>query len=117
MWNIPSGSCREDEQFIDAAIREVHEELGRGVKLMGICALKHGKHNDDPCLLMVFIAELTDETFEFDHREIKSQRWFSDDTIHELHRQQKLRSSGLVLQAVGNYQKGLILPLAILNER
>lgn len=116
MWNIPSGSCREDEQFITAAIREAHEELGRGVSLHGICALKHGKHNDDPCLLIVFVAKLTAETCEFDHKEIKSQRWFSEDAIYELYRQKKLRSADLVLQAVGNYQKGLIMPLAILNE-
>lgn len=116
MWNIPSGSCREDEQFIDAAVREAHEELGRGVELTGICALKHGKHNDDPCLLIVFVARLTDEVFEFDHKEIKSQQWFSADAIRELYRQKKLRSPDLVLQAVGNYQNGLILPLAILNE-
>ncbi len=116
MWNIPSGSCREDEQFIAAAIREAREELGRGVTLHGICALKHGKHNDDPCLLIVFVATLTTETCEFDHKEIKSQRWFSEDAIHDLYRQKKLRSADLVLQAVGNYQKGLIIPLTILNE-
>lgn len=116
IWNIPSGSCEEDERFLDAAIREAHEELGRGVKLKGICAIKHGKHNDDPCLLIVFVAELTDEVFEFDHKEIKSQRWFSADAIHDLNRQKRLRSSDLVLQAVGNYQKGLIVPLEIINE-
>lgn len=116
MWNIPSGSCREDEQFVDAAVREAHEELGRGVKLKGICALKHGKHNDDPCLLIVFVAELTDTVFTFDHKEIKSQRWFSSDAIYELNRQHRLRSADLVLQAVENYHKGLIMPLAILNE-
>ncbi len=116
MWNIPSGSCKEDEQFLDAAIREAREELGRGVVLKGICAIKHGKHNDDPCLLIVFVAELTGEIFEFDHKEIKSQRWFTDDAIRELKHQNKLRSADLVLQAVDNYQKGLIVPLSILNE-
>lgn len=116
MWNIPSGSCREDERFIDAAVREAREELGRGVKLTGICALKHGKHHDDPCLLIVFVAELTSETYDFDHKEIKSQHWFSEEAIHKLHRQKKLRSTDLVFQAIGNYQKGLIMPLAILNE-
>lgn len=116
MWNIPSGSCEEDETFIAAGIREAQEELGRGVKLKGICAIKHGKHNDDPCLLIVFVAELTDEVFEFDHKEIKSQRYFSEAAIYELDAQKKLRSRELVLQAVKNYQSGLIMPLAILNE-
>ncbi len=116
-WNIPSGSCEEDEQFVDAAVREAHEELGRGVELKGICAIKHGKHNDDPCLLIIFVAELTDEHFEFDHREIKSQRWFSEDAIYDLNRQGKLRSADLVLQVVRNYRSGLIIPLEILNER
>lgn len=116
MWNIPSGSCQEDEKFIDAAVREAREELGRGVTLKGICAIKHGKHNDDPCLLLVFLAELTSETFEFDHKEIKSQRWFSRDAIYALNRQGKLRSPDLVLQAIENYSQGIIMPLAIINE-
>lgn len=116
MWNIASGSCKEDEQFIDAAIREAREELGRGVRLKGICAIKHGKHNDDPCLLIVFLAELTDEVFDFDHKEIKSQRLFSQEDIYELLRQDKLRSPDLVLQALINYRQGLIMPLDILNE-
>lgn len=116
MWNISSGSCQEDEQFIDAAVREAREELGRGVRLKGICAIKHGKHNDDPCLLIVFLAELTDEVFEFDHKEIKSQRWFSQEDIYELRRQDKLRSPDLVLQALNNYQQGIIMPPEILNE-
>ena len=116
MWNIPAGSCREDEQFVDAAVREAHEELGRGVKLEGICAIKHGKHNDDPCLLVVFAAELTNEVFEFDHQEIKSQHWFSERKIYDLHRQGKLRSPDLVLQTIINYKRGHIKPLEIINE-
>lgn len=116
MWNIPSGSCEEDEQFIDAAVREAQEELGRGVKLKGICAIKHGKHNDDPCLLIVFVAELTGEVFDFDHKEIKSQRYFSESAIRKLDAQKKLRSRELVLQAVRNYKAGLVVPLTILNE-
>lgn len=116
MWNISSGSCKEDEQFIDAAVREAREELGLGVMLSGICAIKHGHHNDDPCLLIVFTAQPTGERYDFDHREIKSQRWFSAEEISLLHQRGKLRSADLVLQAVNNYQKGLILPLAVLNE-
>lgn len=116
MWNIPSGSCKEDEQFITAALREAREELGCGVKLKGICAIKHGKHNDDPCLLIVFLAELTDETCEFDHKEIKSQRWFSEHDIRRLEREDKLRSPDLVLQVLKNCKSGIILPLEILNE-
>lgn len=116
MWNISSGSCKEDEQFIDAAVREAREEIGRGVRLKGVCAIKHGKHNDDPCLLIVFLAELTDEVFDFDHKEIKSQRWFSQEDVYELRRQDKLRSPDLVLQALTNYQRGIIMPLEILNE-
>ncbi len=115
-WNIPSGSCEEDEQFIDAAVREAREELGQGVRLKGICAIKHGKHNDDPCLLIVFVAELTGETFEFNHKEVKSQRWFSEDAIYDLERQDKLRSPDLVLQVVKNCRQGFVLPLEVLNE-
>lgn len=115
-WNIPSGSCEEDEQFIDAAVREAREELGQGVRLKGICAIKHGKHNDDPCLLIIFVAELTGETFEFNHKEVKSQRWFSEDAIYDLERQDKLRSPDLVLQVVKNCRQGFVLPLEVLNE-
>ena len=115
-WNIPSGSCEEDERFVDAAVREAHEELGQGVRLKGICAIKHGKHNDDPCLLIVFVAELTGEVFTFDRQEVKSQRWFSEAAIYNLARQDKLRSADLVLQAVENYRKGFVLPLEVLNE-
>lgn len=116
MWNLASGSCQEDEQFVDAAMREAREELGRGVRLKGICAIKHGKHNDDPCLLIMFLAELTDEVFDFDHQEIKSQRWFSQADIDALYHQDKLRSPDLVLQAISNYRQGIIMPLEILNE-
>lgn len=116
IWNIASGSCEEDETFIAAAHREAHEELGRGVKLKGILAIKHGKHNDDPCLLIVFLADLTDETLEFDHKEIKSQRRFSENEIYQLASQDKLRSKDLMFQVVENYNKGFILPLEIINE-
>ncbi len=116
MWNIASGSCKEDETFLAAAHREAHEELGRGIKLKGICDIKHGKHNDDPCLLITFLAELTDEIFEFDHKEIKSQRWFPKAEIYQLAKQDKLRSPDLVLRVVKNYQRGVILPLEVLNE-
>lgn len=115
-WNIPSGSCEEDERLLDAALREAHEELGWGVVLKGICAIKHGSHHDDPSLLVVFVAELTDEVFEVDPKEIKSQRSFSARAIQKLAEQNRLRSPDLVLQAVRNYQAGLIVPLEILNE-
>lgn len=116
MWNIPSGSCQEDEKFIDAAVREAREEAKRNVVLKGICAIKHGKHNDDPCLLIIFLAEPTSEVLEFDRKEIKSQCWFSKDAIYALNRQGKLRSPDLVLQAVENYSQGIIMPLKIINE-
>lgn len=116
MWNVPSGSCREDERIIDAAIREAREELGRGVKLIGLCAIKQGHHNDDPAVTFIFAAELTGETYDFNHKEIKSQRYFSESAIYDLNNQGKLRSADLVLQTVQNYQRGLIVPLELFNH-
>lgn len=116
MWNLPCGSCNPGEHLTDAAIRETLEELGQLVLLKGICLIKQGKHADDPALTFIFAAVSVSKALGFDTKEIKSQRAFSAEEIHQLNRKGRLRSPNLVMSALENYQAGLIVSLELLRE-
>lgn len=118
-WNIPSGSCLKGESLINAAIREAREESAYDVELTGICLIKHGRHEDDPSLLVVFLAKIVSKGDPklVDHAEIRACRAFSEEEIYDLARQGKLRSPNLVLGAIENYKNGLVAPLELLTEK
>ena len=81
VWDFPGGTVRRREQPIDAARREMHEELGRridGWEEIGALQLHAHHHRDN---LHVFRASIGDRDIDIDLIELAEAVWFAPDEL------------------------------------
>jgi 8-oxo-dGTP pyrophosphatase MutT (NUDIX family) len=75
-WDLPGGSIKRHEPPVDAARREMHEELGIQIEhwtaLGEIFASTHHRHDTLYC----FQAELPAIALEIDYGELAAVEWF-----------------------------------------
>lgn len=120
IWNLPSGSCASPtEKRQDAGIREVLEETGYQVKIIGFLFTTSKADPYFPYSMNVYVAKLVnDEPLQdFDRTEVRSIRWMTAEQIEQLGQQQKLRSPHFILGAVRRYEQGLVLSLDYAADR
>ena len=75
-WDLPGGSAKRREVPIDAARREMREELGRDIEnwvALGKLSLSIDHHRDN---LHVFRAALPDRRVKLDLAELADAQWF-----------------------------------------
>jgi 8-oxo-dGTP pyrophosphatase MutT (NUDIX family) len=75
-WDFPGGGVKRREVPLDAARREIHEELGRRIEdwdELGEMFISANHHHDS---LHVFQAHLADRRLELDLTELAEARWF-----------------------------------------
>jgi 8-oxo-dGTP pyrophosphatase MutT (NUDIX family) len=75
-WDLPGGTVKRRELPLDAARREMHEELGRDIEHwvpLGKLVVSVDHHRDN---LHVFRAALPDRRLELDLTELADARWF-----------------------------------------
>jgi len=80
-WDIPGGTVRRGEVPIDAARREMREELGRQIdewQELGVLYLTTNHHRDN---LHMFQARIADRQINIDLTELAEARWFRRDEL------------------------------------
>jgi 8-oxo-dGTP pyrophosphatase MutT (NUDIX family) len=80
-WDLPGGSVKRHELPLDAARREMHEELGRRIDdwaALGELYVTTNHHRDN---LHLFQAELPDRRIDLDLTELAEANWFRRDSL------------------------------------
>ena len=80
-WDIPGGTVKRREVPIDAARREMHEELGRVIEdwqELGVLYVTADHHRDN---LHMFQAQIADPQLDIDLTELAEARWFRRDEL------------------------------------
>jgi 8-oxo-dGTP pyrophosphatase MutT (NUDIX family) len=80
-WDLPGGTARRREVPIDAARREMHEELGRRIddwQELGVLYISADHRRDN---LHMFRAHVPDRQLDIDLTEIAEARWFPRDDL------------------------------------
>ena len=80
-WDLPGGTVRRRERPVDAARREMEEELGRRIEdWVDLGELFfHADHHDDN--LHVFRADVPDRTLDIDLTELAEAAWFAPEAL------------------------------------
>jgi 8-oxo-dGTP diphosphatase len=80
-WDLPGGTARRREVPIDAARREMHEELGRRIEDwqdLGVLYVTTDHHRGN---LHMFQAEIDDRQLDIDLTELAEAGWFRRDDL------------------------------------
>jgi 8-oxo-dGTP pyrophosphatase MutT (NUDIX family) len=80
-WDLPGGSVKRHELPLNAARREMHEELGRDIAdwdALGELSASADHHRDN---LHLFRASLPDRTLDIDLTELAEAVWFPQDAL------------------------------------
>jgi 8-oxo-dGTP pyrophosphatase MutT (NUDIX family) len=80
-WDLPGGGRHRGERSIDAARREMHEELGLAIddwRALGQLRARIERHRQT---IDVYGAELSSPTLELDLGEIQTAAWFARDRL------------------------------------
>jgi 8-oxo-dGTP pyrophosphatase MutT (NUDIX family) len=80
-WDLPGGAVRRREVPIDAAQREMHEEIGCRIddwQALGVLYVTTDHHRDN---LHLFQAHIGDRRLEIDLTELADARWFRRDDL------------------------------------
>jgi 8-oxo-dGTP pyrophosphatase MutT (NUDIX family) len=81
VWDFPGGTVRRREPPIDAARREMHEELGRQIddwQELGTFHVSAEHHEDN---LHLFMATIGDRQLDLDLLELAESGWFAPDAL------------------------------------
>jgi 8-oxo-dGTP pyrophosphatase MutT (NUDIX family) len=80
-WDLPGGTVRRRELPVEAARREMREELGRRIEDwqdLGVLYATTNHHRDN---LHMFEAQLTDPELDIDLTELAEAGWFRRDDL------------------------------------
>lgn len=115
-WNLPAGRVDEFENITTGAIREVYEETGLNVKLLGVLPISERIINDNTFISIRFVAEIIDGDINYDYNEIIDVRWFEISDILKMTKDE-LRSYELNTQVIKNYCDKKIYPLEVFDDK
>jgi 8-oxo-dGTP diphosphatase len=80
-WDLPGGAMKRGEPPLDAARREMEEELGLGGADWRAAGELRGSDSFRHDVIHCFRAELAEPTVRPDPVELAATRWFSPDTL------------------------------------
>lgn len=117
MWNFPSGriECRED--ILSAACREVREETGYDVKLIGTTGVYNFiSRSKDQVILFHFTGEICGGSLKMDEPEIVGCKWIKLSELMDLSHSE-LRESSVTKQIVNNLLNQEVHSLTFINKQ
>ena len=136
-WNLPGGQVDADEDIFKAAVREVYEETGCKIRLIGVCQIGQRLDRNNPYIMVTFVGTLVDSTENFDPTETEragwlsrlvsafscgfwpteTERagWLSREEIEELDQAGEIRNHDFMVKSIRNYASGIIAPLGIVD--
>lgn len=102
LWNLPAGHVDKGESLVHAALREVEEETGYSVHLLGELGIYH--HTAQSPVKHAYLAEITGGTLRAQKSEILQASWLTYKEIKVLNQNEKIRSQWVWL-AINDHQK------------
>lgn len=114
-WNLPGGQVDADEDIFKAAVREVYEETGCKIRLIGVCQIGQRLDRNNPYIMVTFVGTLVDSTENFDPTETERAGWLSREEIEELDQAGEIRNHDFMVKSIRNYASGIIAPLGIVD--
>jgi ADP-ribose pyrophosphatase YjhB (NUDIX family) len=115
-WNYPAGHVDEFENITDAAIREVKEETGLDVKLVGLLPICETKLKNETHVIIRFVAEVIGGEINFDSKEIIDVKWIDIDTIKNM-TEKELRNYEVGKNIIKDYVEKKIYPIDIFSDK
>ncbi|WP_061809465.1 NUDIX hydrolase [Rossellomorea vietnamensis] len=116
-WNFPSGHIEYGEDILYSARREVKEETGLDVKLIGTTGVYNFTSNtNDQVILFHFIGEITGGTLKLEEDEITDSRWIKANDLLSLEKGD-LREPHVLKQIIHNIVEENIYSINVINEQ
>lgn len=112
-WNIPAGHLDPNETIFEGAKREVFEECGCKVELLGVVNIANKVLQDDTFVGIVFSTKLIEENIAFDTSEILDVKWFTYEEI--INMKEKLRDSNWIINSVSAVKNNKITDINIIK--
>ena len=115
-WNFPSGHIEFGEDILYSAHREVKEETGFDVKLIGTTGVYNFISNtNDQVILFHFIGKITGGTLNLEEDEITDSKWIQVNDFLAFEKED-LRESHVIKQIINNLLEENIYSISVFNE-
>lgn len=115
-WNIPAGHLEEGETIHEGAIREIFEETGCKVELIGMLPIINRKIENatDTLILITFIAKLKEEKICFNEEEILDVKWISKKELENMNNE-SLRDEKWMKKTLEDLKVNKLYPLDLIE--
>ncbi|MDX1771041.1 MAG: NUDIX domain-containing protein [Planococcaceae bacterium] len=116
-WNFPSGHVENGEDILYSAQREVKEETGFDVKLIGTTGVYNFVSNtNNQVILFHFVGEVTGGSLNLEEDIISDSKWIK---VNELvtFGNNDLREPSLMKQIINNLLQDRVHPISVYNEQ
>ena len=116
-WNFPSGHIEYGEDILYSARREVKEETGLDVKLIGTTGVYNFiSSTNNQVILFHFIGEVTGGSINLEEDEISDSKWIKVSDLVKFENED-LREPEVLKQIINNLLKKNLYPINIYNEQ
>ncbi|WP_227357351.1 NUDIX hydrolase [Haladaptatus salinisoli] len=85
-WNLPGGRVEEGEDPTETAVREIKEEVGVGVELVGLVGVYLGQDAfvDGPFLSITYLGQLSGDPRAVATDTVEAVEWVDQQRLNEL---------------------------------
>ena len=116
-WNFPSGRIEYGEDILYSARREVKEETGLDVELIGTTGVYNFiSSTNNQVILFHFIGEVTGGSVKLEEDEIFDSKWIKVSDFVKFENKD-LREPEVLKQIINNLLKNNLYPINIYNEQ
>lgn len=116
MWGLPGGRVESGERFVDAILREVHEETGLRVRVVGITRiLRYMSQLGYHTVRVNFVVEAVSGEILVDREEILDAIWMTYNEIDALP-DHVLRTPEIARQVIGDIRAGIVYPIEVILD-
>lgn len=116
-WNFPSGHIENGEDILYSAQREVKEETGLDVKLIGTTGVYNFFSNtNDQVILFHFVGEVIGGSLNLEKDVIFDSNWIKVNEL-ETFENKDLREPNVIRQIIKNLIQEKIHPISVYNEQ
>ena len=111
-WAFPAGHLEENESIIEGAKRETKEETGCDIKIKKVFPIITNNKN---IIMIHFLADLINDTFQYNENEIKERKWITLEQLKKM-KKDELRSYPVVNFIMQNLEKKHLYHLNIIQS-